>query len=182
MLLVVVVTIGLAVLIAVSVVTRRSAVLPLAVLGGVVLLYGAAIVGVSAASGAQDLRPGDVKCFDEWCASMVSAESDPAARTVAVQVHLENHGRGAQRSVLAGAFIETGRQRLWTRNPDELHLLLPGGGGVNVRLLFEVPGRLASARFVITEAASGQLTPGAIVIGDEASPFHGSAGWPVGSG
>lgn len=151
-----------------------------AAFAGLLLLYTAALLGVSAASGATTLKPGDVKCFDEWCAAMVSAKRGPAPHTLEVQVRLENRGRGAQKSALARAFLEAGGQRFWPRNPEDLQALVPGAGMVLVRFLFDLPAQAASARFVVTEAVSGQLTPGVIVIGDESSPFHALAGWRLG--
>jgi len=179
MLMMVVVSIGLGIWIAGRLVARRSAGPLVAILAGLLLLYAAALVGVGVASGATTLKPGDTKCFDDWCAAMVSAQAGAAPRTLEVQVRLENHGLGAQRSVLARAYIETPGQRYWPRNPEDLQALVPGGGTVRVRLVFDVPAQAASGRFVVTEAASGELTPGVIVIGDESSPFHAIAGWPL---
>lgn len=151
-----------------------------AAFAGLLLLYAAALVGVSAASGATTLKPGDVTCFDEWCAAMISASTGPSKGSLEIGVRLENHGRGAQRSLLARAFLEAGGQRFWPRNPDDLHVLVPGGGSVDVTLVFSMPAQTVSGRFAVTEAASGELTPGVIVIGDESSPFHSIAGWPLG--
>jgi hypothetical protein len=179
MLMTVVVSIGLGIWIAGRLVARRRAGPFVAILAGLLLLYAAALLVVSAASSTTTLKTGDMKCFDEWCATMLDAEAGASQNTLAVQVRLENHGRGAQRSVLARAFVEAAGQRYWPRNPDVLHIVVPGGGSVVVRLVFARPTQLASARFVVTEAASGELTPGLIVIGDESSPFHSIAGWPL---
>jgi len=166
--------------IAVRLVARRPTGSLTAALAGLLLLYAAALVGVSAASPATALKPGDLKCFDEWCAAMVSTRRAAPPDTLEVQVRLENRGRGAQRSILARAFIEAGGRRFWPRNPEDLQVLIPGGSTVQVRFVFDVPAQAASGRFVVTEAASGELTPGVIVIGDESSPFHSIAGWPLG--
>ena len=95
------------------------------------------------------------------------------------QGRLENHGRGAQRSVLARALVESNGQRVLPRDPEALQTQIPGGGSVEVALHFSVPSSLTSLRFVITEGASGSLNPGVIVIGDESSPLHSYAGWPI---
>ncbi len=175
-------TIALGGWIVLRLIARRPAGRIAALLGGLLLLYSGLLVGVAAASGATTLKPGDTKWFDEWCAAMVSATVGASPQTLEVTVRLENHGRGDQRSVLARAFIEAGGQRFWPRNPNDLQALVPGAGMVQVRFVFDLPDRAATARFVVTEAASGQLTPGVIVIGDESSPFHAIAGWPVGAG
>ncbi|HSO94242.1 MAG TPA: hypothetical protein VLS53_07230, partial [Candidatus Dormibacteraeota bacterium] len=136
------------------------------------------LVGASATTGMTTLKTGEAKCFDEWCAAMLGAQAGSTG-TVDVRVRLENHGRGAQRSVLARAFIESGGQRYGPHNPEDLHILVPGGGSVDVAFIFNAPVQPASARFVVTEAASGELTPGVVVIGDESSPFHPIAGWSL---
>ena len=143
------------------------------------VLYLVALVGVGVTSHATNLKPGDTKCFDEWCAGMLTYQPGVSQATATVKVRLHNHGRRAQRSNLARAFIEAGGRRIWERNPDDLQVLVPGEVSVDVQLNFAIPARLASPRFVVTEAASGSLTPGVIVIGDESSPFHPIAGWPL---
>jgi hypothetical protein len=179
MLLMVLATVILVVMVTIRASGRRPVGRLVAILGGLVLLYAIAVVGVSAASGTTNLKPGDGKCFDEWCASMLGAQAGASPRTVAVQVRLENHGRRAQKSVLARAFVDAGGERIWPQNPDDLQVLVPAKGSLDVRFRFSLPTQLASPRFVVTEAASGELTPGLIVIGDESSPFHTLAGWPL---
>ena len=179
MLLVGLATIVLGVSIAIRLVARRPWGRLVAVLVGLLFVYGAALLGASATTGTSPLKTGDLKCFDEWCAAMLGAQAAGSTGTVEVRVRLENHGRGAQRSVLARAFIESGGQRFWPLNPEDLHILVPGGGSLEVKFVFNVPVQVASARFVVTEAASGELTPGVVVIGDESSPFHPIAGWSL---
>jgi hypothetical protein len=134
-------------------------------------------VGVGVTSPANNLKTGDIKCFDEWCAGMLTYRPDVSQATATVNVRLDNHGRRTQKSVLARAFIQSGGQRIWPQNPGDLQVLVPAEGSVDVQLNFAIPARLASPRFVVTAAASGSLTPGVIVIGDESSPFHPIAGW-----
>jgi hypothetical protein len=126
------------------------------------------------------LKTGDIKCFDEWCAAMLGAQATGSPGTIEVRVRLDNHGRGAQRSILARAFVDAGAKRYWPQNPEDLHVSVPGQDSVAVRFVFTIPPSLSTGRFVVTEAASGELTPGVIVIGDESSPFHALSGWPLG--
>ena len=179
MLMVVAAALTLLVWIAVRAIRGRSIRLPVAVLSGLVAVYLGGLLGASAASRAADLKPGALKCFDEWCAGPVAADVASGQPGLVVQIRLENHGRKAQRSILARAFIEAGGRRLPPRNPDALQVLVPPGQALELNLDFDLPPRLDESRFVVTEAASGALTPGLIVIGDEASPFHPLAGWPL---
>jgi hypothetical protein len=109
---------------------------------------------------------------------MVSAQTTAQAGLM-IRVRLENHGRRAQRSTLARAFIEAGGRQLWPHNPDALQVMVPPGQDLDLDLDFDLPPTLEQARFVISEAASGTPTPGVVVIGDESSPFHPLAGWAL---
>jgi hypothetical protein len=180
MLLVVLAAIVLGVWIAVRLVARRPWGRLVALLLGLLLVYAGALLGVSAASGMSTLKTGDIKCFDEWCAAMLGAQATGSSRTIEVRVRIENHGRGVERSILARAFVDSGSKRYWPKNPEDLHVSVPGQGSVDVRLVFTIPASLSTGRFVVTEAASGELTPGVIVIGDESSPLHPLSGWPLG--
>lgn len=179
MLLVVAAALALLVWIAVRASRRRSIRLPLAVLSGMVVIYLGGLLAASAEAGAADLTPGELKCFDEWCAGLVTANVASGPSGLVVQVRLENHGRTAQRSILARAFVEADGRRLPPRNPDALQVLVPPGQEIELNLDFDLPSRLNVSRFVLTEATSGALTPGLIVIGDEASPLHPLVGWPL---
>jgi hypothetical protein len=179
MLLVVLAAIVLGGFIAIRLVAGRPWGRLVALLSGLLLAYFVALVGVSAASGMSTLKTGDIKCFDEWCAAMLGAQATGSG-TIEVRVRLDNHGRGPQRSVLARAFIDAGGKRYWPQNPEDLHVSVPGQGSVDARFVFTIPTSESTGRFVVTEAASGELTPGVIVIGDESSPFHALSGWPLG--
>jgi hypothetical protein len=170
---------GLVIWIGSRAVRRRSVGRIAGVLVGAIAVYSAALVGASFMAGTSSLRPGDTKCFDEWCASMLAAYVGPADHDVTVQTRLTNHGRRNQRSILARAFIDSGGKRSWPQNAQDLHATVPGGESVDVSLLFIHTGPLRSPRFVVTEAASGDVTPGLIVIGDESSLFHPLAGWSL---
>jgi hypothetical protein len=142
-------------------------------------LYLAALLGVSIAGGSRDLRPGDTKCFDEWCATLVRAQATPNGGELVIQTRLDNHGARAQRSLLARAFIDAGGKRRWPENESDLQALVPAGGSIMIAFRFTLPPSSTTARFVVTEAVSGSPTPAAAVIGDESSPLHGLAGWPL---
>jgi hypothetical protein len=173
--------IALAVAIAVRLVQRRprsAARLGFAA-GALVVVYGATLVAAGLAGGARQLRPGDTKCFDDWCASMVAARRD-AADTLLVEVRLENRGRGrAMRADLARAYLEVaGGGQVAPRDGSGLQTLLEPGERADVPLSFPAPADLRGARFVVVEGGGG-LGPGTFEIGGESSPFHGVAGWPL---
>jgi hypothetical protein len=148
---------------------------------GVVALYGAVLVGAGLTAAPRELRPGDTKCFDDWCAGMVAARRDASAGRLVVDVRLENRGRGrAMRSDLARAYLEMASGG--TVAPVDgggLQAFLQPGQQADVELVFDAPGAASAARFVVVEGADG-LSPGTFTIGGEGSPFHARAGWPLG--
>ena len=180
MLLFVLILVVLVIAIAVRAIRRRPIGRLSAIAASLVIVYLAGLGGVGLATRTADLGPGDVKCFDEWCAGMVSATANPGHPGVAVRVRLANHGSRPQRSLLARAFIEAGSQRIWPHNPEALQTTVLPGVDTNVNLNFDTLPTGQVTRFVVTEAVSGSPTPAAIVIGDESSPFHHISGWPLG--
>jgi hypothetical protein len=148
--------------------------------GALVVVYGAALVAGGLTAGPRQLRPGDAKCFDDWCAAMVAATPDAAAGTVLVDVQVQNRGRGrAMRANLARAYLELpGGGRVAPRDGSGLLTLLQPGERTDVRLAFTWPGDVRGARFVVVEGGGG-LGPGTFEIGGEGSPFHSAAGWPL---
>jgi hypothetical protein len=144
--------------------------------GALVAVYGAALVGAGLAGRTAELRPGDTKCFDDWCAAMDAVRPDAAAGTLLVDVQLQNRGRGrAMRSNLARAYLELpGGGQVAPRDGSGLQTLLQPGERADVQLTFVVPPGGRPARFVVVEG--GGFSP---EIGGEGSPFHGVAGWPL---
>jgi hypothetical protein len=183
MLLTAAVVLALLVAVAVQLVLRRPrpATRLGAVLAGVVGLYGAVLVGAALAGAPRQLRPGDAKCFDDWCAAMVAARPDVPAGRLLVDVRLENRGRGrAMRADLARAYLEVpGRGAVAPEDGRGLQAFLRPGQQVDVELAFDPPGATsAAARFVVVEGAD-TLGPGTFTIGGEGSPLHARAGWPM---
>ncbi|MGI8564804.1 MAG: hypothetical protein ACR2MZ_14860 [Candidatus Dormibacter sp.] len=150
------------------------------VLGGVVVLYGAALVGVGLANGPRQLKAGDSKCFDDWCATMVGARQDVATGRLLVGVRLENRGRGkAMRADLARAYVEgPGGGSVAPQDAHELQVFLRPGEHADVELVFDAAPDTSGRRFVVVEDAE-TVGPGTFTIGGEGSPFHGKAGWPL---
>jgi hypothetical protein len=158
----------------------RSLIRLAGVLGGVVVLYGAAVVGAGLASGPRQLKPGDTKCFDDWCAGMVGARQDAVAGRLLVDVRLENRGLGRpMRSDLARAYVEVpGRGSVVPQDGHGLQAVLQPGGHVDVELAFDMASVTPGARFVVAEGVD-TIGPGTFTIGDEVSSFHARAGWPL---
>ena len=142
--------------------------------------YGTVLVAAGLTAGAADLRPGDAKCFDDWCAAMVAARPDPAAGTIVVDVQLQNRGRGrAMRSNLARAYLEVpGSGEVAPSDAGGLRTFLQPGQRADVLLSFPAAAGLRGARFVVVEGGGG-IGPGTFEIGGEGSPFHRRAGWPL---
>ena len=158
----------------------RSAALLARVLVAIVVTYGAALIAVGLASSApQQLKPGDTKCFDDWCVTMTGASQDAAGTTI-VAVQLENRGRGRpMRSDLARAYLEIpGGREVAPTDSSGMQTMLPPGQRVDVRLTFPAVQSLLGARLVVVEDMGG-LGPGTFEIGGEGSPFHGKVGWPL---
>ena len=148
--------------------------------GFVCLLYGVALLGTGLASAPQQLKIGDSKCFDDWCAAMLRAHGDPITHQLLVNVRLENRGQArAMKSDLARAYIEVpGQPNVLPLDGSGLQAILEAGGHAAVLLVFDMPAAAPGARFVVAEGAD-TIGPGIVTIGDEASPFHARAGWPL---
>jgi hypothetical protein len=175
------VLLGLAAGVVVQLVRRRarSAAALTGVAGALAAIYGALLLGFGLAGGSLQLRPGDTKCYDDWCASMVAAHP-AAAGTLLVDVRLENRGRGrTMRSDLGRAYLETTNgSQVAPLDGSGMQTLLRPGERADVPLSFRLPSGATATRFVVVEGA-GELGPGTFEIGGEGSPFHGVAGWPL---
>jgi hypothetical protein len=150
-------------------------------LGALIVVYGAVLLAAGLSSREAALRPGDAKCFDDWCAAMVGARQDAAVGTVLVDVQLQNRGRGrAMKADLARAYLEVpGGVQVMPADGHRMQTMLQPGERVDVQLTFAAPGpALRGARFVVAEGA-GDFGPGTFEIGGEGSPFHARAGWPL---
>jgi hypothetical protein len=150
-----------------------------AVLGAVIVVYGAALVGVGMTNRPVQLPTGAAKCYDDWCASMTGARADRANHTLLVDVTLENRGRGRpMRSNLARAYLADGAHVIGPRNGQALQAMIDPGQSIPLELSFDLPSDFRDGRFVVTEGGAGP-GPAMITIGDEDSPFHQRAGWPL---
>jgi hypothetical protein len=87
MLLTAAVLLVLAVATLVQLARRRAA----ATAAAIVVVYGAVDLAVGFSSRPLRLAPGDFKCFDDWYATM---KGSPRARTVLLEIQLQNRGRG----------------------------------------------------------------------------------------
>jgi hypothetical protein len=156
----------------------RSAAVVAVAAGAVVAIYTAVLVGVGLISTPQQLRPGDAKCFDDWCAAMVDARQD--AGTMIVDVQLQNRGKGrAMRADLGRAYMEVpGQGEVEPVQASLMQTILQPGQHVDVELTFRGISSTRGVRFVVTEGTAG-LNPGLFEIGGEGSPFHSKAGWSL---
>lgn len=160
---------------------RHAAALLAGVLVALVMTYGAVLIAVGLASSMPpQLRPGDTKCFDDWCATMTTARLDTATGTLTVDLQLENRGRGRpMRSDLARAYLEMpGRPDVAPLDRSGMQTMLPAGQKVDVRLAFPAAQNMVGARLVVVEDPGG-IGPGTFEIGGEGSPFHSKVGWAL---
>jgi len=135
--------------------------------------YAIALVAVGVASRARTMSDGEWKCFDDWCVTVASAVPTGDGRDVTLLVR--NAGRGrAQRPDAPQAYLDP------SRRPLEI-------AGLDQRL---DPGQTATLHVLVprSDLASGSGTrlvvieggwPSHVVIGDENSPWHADAGWPL---
>lgn len=146
--------------------------------GALVAIYSAVLIGVGLVSTPQQLRPGDAKCFDDWCAAMVDARQDVG--TTIVDVQLQNRGRGrAMRADLARAYLEVrGQGEVEPVDGSVMQTMLQPGQHIDVQLTFRGIASIRGVRFVVTEGTAG-FNPGLFEIGGEGSPFHSKAGWSL---
>lgn len=158
----------------------RAAARSAQVVAGIVLIYGSVLLAVGLSSGApRQLKPGDTKCFDDWCVALISARTDAAPGTVQVNVQLQNRGRRAMRSDLARAYLEIpSGGEVAPADGHAIQAMVPPGQPVDLELVFQSVPRVSGVRFVVSEDP-GMIGPGMFEIGGEGSPFHTKAGWPL---
>ncbi|MBS1707583.1 MAG: hypothetical protein JSS65_02550 [Armatimonadetes bacterium] len=132
-------------------------------------VYACVLLGVGLSSRPTQMRPGDLKCYDEWCATVSGVHGQSEKSVVLVRV--ENHGRRAQRPDTPQLFVKRGdrweeveapglRDRVPGKSSAELHISVDG-----------------SVQDVLVTEGGG---PAPWVVGEEKSPFHAKAYWHVG--
>jgi hypothetical protein len=159
---------------------QPSAVTLTGVVGVVVGAYGGVLLAVGLSSTSQELMPGDVKCFDDWCATMLQAHRDGAAGPVHIDVQLQNRALGRQmHSELARAYLELkDGGELMPLDGRAMQTWLQPGQRVDIELTFPAARNSNPIRFVVVEGTPGSI-PGIFEIGGEGSPFHARAGWSL---
>lgn len=174
--------VGLIIIAAIQLASRRQRAAARfgAVALAVILLYAGALLGTGISSNPQELKVGDTKCFDDWCATMTAAQRGTGSVPLRIYVRLENRGRGrAMKSDLARAYLEVqGGRRFPARDSHLLQTVIDAGGHVDIHLDFDMPPGSRRERFIVAEGIDA-LGPGTFTIGDEASPLHAIAGWPL---
>lgn len=165
---------GLLIVAVVLAVRRSWSRLRATVVGAVslVIMYAAALVTVSVATPPSSMAIGQWKCFDDWCASVTSLTRTGDA--VVVTLSVQNRGRREQAPDTPRAwFVHDGRR-------DQLAVpglasRVPGGAVQALPQIRLMAPRSESPMLVITEGGF----PSRLVIGDDNSPFHPQAGWPL---
>jgi hypothetical protein len=154
---------------------RRAAHHGVAVLTAVAV-YTVALTVVGVGSSPRHLALGQVKCFDDWCVTLRSIAA-VAGHDDARQVTLVVSSRArriSQRPDNPAAYLMT--------NASTTPILLPGldqrlqpGQEVQLHTRITIPAAAHDPRLLVTEGGF----PSHLVIGDENSPWHAKATWPL---
>ena len=164
----------------------RSVVLAIVI---TVAAYGIILLAVSLSSRTQPIAMGTDKCFDDWCATVVSAQALPATngggetRLLAVTLRISNQAqRAAFRPSQPRVFLElpsgdTLVPSVAAQHDFESHAgpqealakRLSAGESFQTVLVFSVPAATREAFVVVLE---GPESVTRFLVGDENSPFH----------
>jgi hypothetical protein len=175
----------------IALVTRRWALARRLVLGLLIYVsaYAVLLVSVALLSPQQVLAMHQLRCFDDWCASVEQVEQQPAIGEVRAQgvfylVTIQVTSRAkrvSQRALDAAVYLlndrgmrydlsPQGQQALdaagWAGQP--LNSLVEAGGSFTYTTAFDLPPQTSQLGLVITHGAF----PGLIIIGDAQSFLH----------
>ena len=155
-----------------------------------IAMYAVTLVVVSLATPQQRLRVGDLRCFDEWCITVVNTSRQPRVGDVAangifyvVTVRVSSRSRGRrQREVDVSTYLADSLGRRFDVSPSGQGALertgLAGppvtsfvdpGGSFESRLAYDVPIDATDVGFVKT---SQGWFPFRLIIGDSSSFLH----------
>ncbi len=145
---------------------KRTAVFGL-IWGGV---YALLLIGYGLFSRPHQLAAGELRCFDEWCITLVKADPTPSGFHLTLET--SNRGRRAQRPDTPKLFLsEDGVLR---RLPDEfLKERVDGGATRQTERNVEAPSTAKNVNLIAVEGGS----PSLVVVDDENSPFHAKSFW-----
>jgi len=161
------------------------------VLGGVVVVYFAALSIASLTSTSGELPLNQNKCFDEWCAAVTNIAPAAAAggqQDYVVTLRIANTGRGrAQRPDSPRVFVIDASQNVYDVSPAAqaafeaqngpqapINQLIQAGTTFTTNVAFRVPAN-SRASVVITEGG----WPTYFIIGDEGSLWHKKSLTPI---
>jgi hypothetical protein len=138
-------------------------------------IYLIALLAVSFASPQRVLRPGDLRCWDDWCLTVESVQrtADHGSARYDVALRISSRARRVdQRAPDASVYLTDDLGRRYDPLPDRSAIpfdtLLHAGESIATSRAFSVP---EDAREVGLIANHG-TGPGNFIIGDEASFFH----------
>jgi hypothetical protein len=132
--------------------------------------YAIALVATGAASRERALRLGEAKCFDEWCAALVTARAVPSG--YALELRLGNRGRSAQAPDRPHAWLVLDGRAVPVAVAGLDQRVAPGAD-IALAVTLAVPREARAVGFVVTEGGG----PSRLVIGDENSPLHAWSVW-----
>jgi len=135
-------------------------------------IYMAVVLVVAIATPRKTLNIGDVRCFDDWCVAVASADRVPTPQGVACNVTLLLSSRArrvSQRAKGAYVYLTDDRGRRFDPSPDPmavpLDVRLGPGESVEAKRTFLVPNDARDVGAVVVHGGS-YCFPGCFIIGD----------------
>ena len=155
---------------------RRRARRRAAAVLAVVAAYAVALIAVGVTSSPRRLAPGQDKCFDDWCVTLRSVATLPGrddVRQLTVVV-TSRARRVSQRPDGPAAYLmtDTGTMRIFLPGLDQRP---QPGQQVPLHTTLTIPAAALAPQLLVTEGGF----PSRLVIGDENSPGHAKATWPL---
>lgn len=174
-----------------ALITRRWALLRRLLLGLAIYvgLYASLLVGTALLSPQQVLAMHQLRCFDDWCASVEQVEIQPAIGTLQAQgsfylvtIQVTSQARRiSQRALDAAVYLLDDRGQRYDPDPQgqqalvasgragqPLNSMVEAGGSFTYTAAFDLPAGATRPGLVISHGAF----PGRIIIGDDQSFLH----------
>jgi hypothetical protein len=139
-------------------------------------VYLATISLVSIFSPRRVLKPGDERCFDDWCFQVADVSRTPSAERVSYRIGIRLFSRAkgrAQRANDVVVYLVDGLGDRFEPEPDQsavpFNILLQPGESVTATRVFSIPAGARDVGLVLEHGGSG---PGLFIIGDDLSLLH----------
>jgi hypothetical protein len=135
-------------------------------------IYVATVLVVAIATPRKTLNIGDVRCFDDWCVAVASADRVPTPEGVTCNVTLRLSSRArrvGQRAIGTYVYLTDDRGRRFDPSPDPtatpMDVLLGPGESVEAKRTFLLPNDARDVGAVVEHGGS-YCFPGCFIVGD----------------